>query len=127
MAHVVGFLRPTADRGKIERSYDKDLAHLAVMPPAKILSPYCDGAAQERLDEKFRNPLRIGYADRPKAGVLTLRSGREFRRAEFANNCHAGAGADAVGPSIDHRVGISGSPNPAGSFYASLIADDAAH
>src|SRR5579864_325237 len=93
----------------------------------RCLHIYCDGAAQERFQENILNPLRMGYARRTNLLWLSFHFWRELRRAEFADNGHAGACADSTGSSINHRVGVGCGANPAGSLYARLIADHAAH
>src|SRR5579864_13135 len=93
----------------------------------RCLHIYCDGAAQERFQENILNPLRMGYARRTNLLWLSFHFWRELRRAEFADNGHAGACADSTGPGIDHRVGIGRRANAAGSFYAGLIAHNTPH
>src|SRR4029077_17775471 len=58
---------------------------------------------------------------------LALCFWRKFRRAEFADDRHTGAGSNAVSPSVNHGIGIGGSADSARSLYASLGANNATH
>src|SRR6478736_6761069 len=72
--------------------------------------------------------IRYGW-DTPNARLYALRIcfRRELRRAQLLDDGHASAGADAIGPGIDHGIGIGRGANSAGSFYAGLVADNAPH
>src|SRR5579864_3270849 len=72
--------------------------------------------------------IRYGW-DTPDARLyaLWICFRRELRCAEFADDGHTGAGAEAIGSGIDHGIGVGRAANSAGSFYAGLVAHNAPH
>src|SRR5205807_8723524 len=62
------------------------------------------------------------FADKLAVSTQMLSAFYEFRRSQFANNGGAGAGANAVGSSIEHGVGSGWRADSAGGFDSGPLA-----